>query len=214
VDAEGWALTKWQNDRTLGYFNTNPHRLFAPAPSYAARGLNDGHVTDLMKNFQRTGNTPMDIKNVIINDQLFAALREDQCLGNLSDAARPEDELDQLINDVDSEDPKPRPRAYCGNHSRVGVTNLLVDFPGSRTWGAVRSLIIVAEDNEETIRMLTMLGLVDNTKVVKLATFAGHVLGLHSRAFALGINAAKERMADIKADLEQSANLKPELVGH
>jgi hypothetical protein len=73
--------------------------------------------------------------------------------------------------------------------------------------------LIVAEDTPETTRMLTMLGLMDNTKVVQLASFAGHVLGMHERAYAQGIRSVKERVPEIKQDLEQSANLKPELVG-
>jgi hypothetical protein len=184
-----------------------------PDPRFGARYLDLAHVAELKVGFRGTATVNAGMKVVVVNDKLHAAFRRMQGLNpDLIIRSGEVQSNEQLLSlfveaaDGDEETLQNMMRmVVSGNHSRVALNELSTQFSHNEKFQMNEASWYVAPDNDMTMRMLTLLGISDNSKKTKKSGFREFIIGMHDRyvlmANSLDDDQEKFYAARVKKDM-------------
>ena len=153
IDARGKEVFLWQKMHYLGKFSMRAAMLAAPDPAWSARITNEDHVEELMRSFQRTASVNERLKAIIINSGLY---QKWQSVKDRLEPLPPElRQISQLSANNDL-------MVFAGDHSREAAARLYARYPSNIVWDQIPVSLYLAPKNEDTSRMLRMIGNVDN----------------------------------------------------
>ena len=207
IDSKGKEVYIWKKSHYLAQFSMRAAMLSAPDPAWSARIVNEEHVQQLMRSFQRNASVNERLKAIIINTNLYSRW---QSLLAQGEALPPE------FKDV-SELAKGNPMmVFAGDHSREAAARLYARYPSNVVWDQIPVSLFIAPEGEDTYRMLRMIGNVDNMSAgLQLKSdFATLVLQMRRHYVAItgghldrGRSAERKKMQALKDDYAYSLQM-------
>ena len=176
----------------------NPASLAEPDPAWSARICKPSHVQKLMESFMKTASVNNNVQAVIIDTELFELYRREPKHAKFRDMSALASEYELMT--------------FAGDHSRQACAELHERYPNTVVWSSVPTDIYLCAQSDTDIRMLRMLGNVDNMAAgLQLASdFAIIVQQLRRHYMAImrsGGVLNKKRLLEIKEDYAFSLNI-------
>ena len=192
VSPQGASMHHWRSQHCIArQVLLNPSYLAEPDPAWSARIRKPSHVQKLMDSFMKTASVNNNVQAVIIDTELFELYRREPKHSKFRDMVALAADY-QLMT-------------FAGDHSRQACAELHERYPNTVVWSAVPTDIYLCAEEDADIRMLRMLGNVDNMAAgLQLASdFAIIVQQLRRHYMAImksGGVLNKKRLLEIKED--------------
>ena len=211
MDPSGVDLELWKRKHIAGRYWFHPDTLQAPSAKFACREAWDReHIMALKTSFRQSATVNEEFVGAIVDDDVFELCQEQGVFKNQNRNCFSPTELMQLLQ-IES---LPVIHTIGGDHSRVAMSELREKFPLNASFKQCNTMLLVCKDNAETVRMLGMLGNLDNMKQRKKPGFAEWVMGMHRRCEAVNGFGDSQYEAQVRADMMFSAKIDKNNIGH
>ena len=207
IDAKGKEVYLWKRKHYLGKFSCRACELSPPDPAWSARIVNEEHVQVLMASFQKTASVNERLNAIIINTQMYQ--KRESILAQGEDLPPEFTDFSSLASGNDL-------MVFAGDHSREAASRLFSRYPNNVVWDQIPVSLYIAPENEDTFRMLRMIGNVDNMQAgLQLKSdFATLVLQMRRHYMAItggslnrGKSVERKKMQALKDDYAYSLQM-------
>jgi hypothetical protein len=212
MDFAGVELDIWRRGHFVGRFKVPPSRLSPPDGRFASRIVDKEHVKDLKNSFCKLATVNEELLGVVVSDTMFARMSRAGMLGLTFRGGISTMNVDDFLRDTEVVI-----HTCSGDHSRVALCELVVQFPRNVKFQLAYVELLVVPNDDVTERFLTLLGNLENMKPRNKPNFKQWIAGMHRRAM---LNRNEEGgwdtnyITNIKNDMMYTSGLASGIIGH